>query len=1005
MKISENKFFSIESSGGLVQALLALNDDLLMIVDVKQDIIHNISDSFAEWTKMERKEFVNKPLEVIKGFFSEASYDRFSKLVKSGVKITDEHLVLKRYNSDKSVFLMKISYAGDKSNSMAVVALKEVSENRHAESKRKEQHFNFDHLAANFPCSVEIYKPNGLLIYGNEERNKIWHLKTEKNGVNAFNILEDRQAQDIGITEKFKRALKGKVVNVPLIEFDPVLSNLPGRKRWVAGRLIPNIHDNGEVIAVVGCFIDLTSQQETELKLKENQIEFEFKQDKLRIQNEELKSINEQLGQQSRFFEENSKSIFNFNKRLMEQEDRMKSAMDMVSIAYWEWNREIEKSVFSSNMASFFALKKEYLQEYFTNLYDYIYESHKDLVEKSLKKLFAGSIMNTRLEFKMQKFNKATLWVKCYAKVTERDSNFKPSKAFFVFLDVTKTKELDLLLKESEAKAQIQNEEILTQNEELRVANEELRRQEFILKNSEKELKKINKNLIESEKKFKMIAEQSFIGLAIFRKGKLLYANDAFFRIVLLSKNLKPEQVISSFFNQIDISDYDYYMNNMNKWFYKPDSTNERIAFRYKTNNNEIKWVEQHNKRIIYNHQNAVLCIFSDITDRIKADKLKRTAEIAENAAKIKQEFLANMSHEIRTPLTGIIGMIDLLKTTKMNKAQVDYLETMQESTSSLLNLINDILEISRIEAGKLRINPISFNILQLTENIKNLFASKAKQKNITFSIKQHPSLPVFIKADAHRLTQVISNLVSNAVKFTESGNIELFIEVRNGNKHHDLYFSVTDSGIGIKDEDKTKVFGVFDQLDMTNAKQHEGSGLGLAISKKIIGLMHGEIGVESQYGKGSMFWFSVPVEINRNEQESKNETFIEIKEMESLNLRILLVEDKQVNQKVLSLLLKNIGCEVEIVGKGDDAVKEYNPAKYDIVLMDIQMPVMDGFEATRIIKSKYKEAVIIGLSANAFAKETKSYKSVGMDDYLTKPVKINDLYQKLDTWKKSRHL
>lgn len=390
-----------------------------------------------------------------------------------------------------------------------------------------------------------------------------------------------------------------------------------------------------------------------------------------------------------------------------------------------------------------------------------------------------------------------------------------------------------------------------------------------------------------------------------------------------------------------------------------------------------------------------------DITDQKKLFTLQKDLQVAEKSAQLRQQFLANMSHEMRTPMNGIIGMSELLSKTELSEVQQDYVATIQESSRSLLSLINDILDLARFESGKMPVHPDNLPIKALERKINNLFLNQAAARGLEFKTIFNPDIPEVIVTDEKRLLQVISNLIGNAIKFTHNGGITLKVENyrHDGNGQH-VKFIIQDTGIGIDKDYLDKIFDEFAQLDNSRTRKYEGSGLGLAISKRVVEVLGGEIGVESEKGKGSKFWFTVKCDgivltTNFPQNALRNE-------IQSLGLSVLMVEDKLINRKVAALILKNMGCTVDTAENGLEGVEKVMKTKYDVVLMDIQMPVMDGVTAVKTIRKTHPHKPwIIGLSAEAMKGDAEKYMEMGMDDYLTKPLVPSLLYEKLCKVKK----
>ncbi len=391
--------------------------------------------------------------------------------------------------------------------------------------------------------------------------------------------------------------------------------------------------------------------------------------------------------------------------------------------------------------------------------------------------------------------------------------------------------------------------------------------------------------------------------------------------------------------------------------------------------------------------------ILTDITERKRSDELREKIQIAKRSAEFKQNFLANMSHEIRTPLTGIIGMVDILAKTKLNNTQFDYLNTIRFSSETLRKIIDQILDYSKIEAGKTVVKPKVFESNEIVDNAKRLFDSICK-KDIKFIINKSPFLPDYLEADIQMVFQIINNLLFNAVKFTDNGSITLNVLPEKWIDDENLLvkIEVIDTGIGIKAESKKHLFKPFSQLDDIDIRRFEGTGLGLSICKNLSSLLGGKIDVESEPKKGSKFWFTFKAKLAKK-QVKEIEKKPSIKAKPSSKLRILYVEDKEINRKVVGLMLKSMNCDVVSAENGLHALELFAKNKFDLILMDIQMPVMDGITATKELKKKYTILPpIIGLSANAFEGDREKYIKMGLDEYLTKPIKAEDLTNLLKT-------
>jgi PAS domain S-box-containing protein len=445
------------------------------------------------------------------------------------------------------------------------------------------------------------------------------------------------------------------------------------------------------------------------------------------------------------------------------------------------------------------------------------------------------------------------------------------------------------------------------------------------------------------------------------------------------------------------------------KEFYRKGFEN---VYRLNTQSGEIKHIRLFARVHFEEGEGAtrVIGCCLDITSQMENAELSKQVEVSARVASIKQQFLANMSHEIRSPVTGILGMADLLMKSTLTQRQKFYAETIKASSDSLLQIVNDILDLSKIEAGKMVIKPDWFNLRESGQRVFNLFHALAEQKNLRFSFVFDSRLPQMVYGDEHRISQVITNLVSNAIKFTEKGWVKIHFHCADDQPEFvKIETNVEDSGIGINEDDMNKLFNLFSQVDTSDTRNYDGTGLGLAISERLAELMHAKIKVRSTPGEGSNF--SLVFVSPKAGEELINPLSGKIRfngtNKEKPAFSILLVEDKKTNQMVVSMMLEEFGHKVEIASNGQLALDMVAPGKYDFILMDIQMPVMDGLTAVRKLRTKYREdelPVIIGLSAKAMEGDPEYYVARGMNDYLTKPVDSDTLQNCLLKYRNKKH-
>jgi len=420
---------------------------------------------------------------------------------------------------------------------------------------------------------------------------------------------------------------------------------------------------------------------------------------------------------------------------------------------------------------------------------------------------------------------------------------------------------------------------------------------------------------------------------------------------------------------------------------------------------------------------------------REKTAEIRQALQQAESSNQAKTQFLANMSHEIRTPLNGVVGMIELMRLTELSATQRRYAEQATQSSQALLRLIDDILDLSKIEAGRLELEHVSFHLPSLVHDARMLFAEPARDKGLRLSVVVPDDMNVMLVGDPHRLLQVLTNLVGNAIKFTSEGGVT--VRVSRGDEdptHLRVRFEVEDTGIGIPAVQRERIFDAFTQADNSMTRRFGGTGLGLSISRELVRMMGGEIGASSTVGAGSTFWFTVrmeksgrqtviriPADPARTVPETaladsarvdapdafvpaaKQEFQEALRRSGRTSVRIMLAEDNGANMRVTRALLESLGCQVVPAENGLEAVERYRHQPVDIILMDCQMPEMDGYEATRAIRQlealSGRQTPIIALTAHAMAGSREACLDAGMNDQFTKPLTMAALIRMLLKW------
>jgi len=513
---------------------------------------------------------------------------------------------------------------------------------------------------------------------------------------------------------------------------------------------------------------------------------------------------------------------------------------------------------------------------------------------------------------------------------------------------------------------------------------------------------KHNKQLAEKEESFRALIEYSSVGITLWdRNRRVFYVSPA----VTIILGYETSELIGEFRpDLIHPDDRDSSNSRLSSLLETPGQT-QRSRIRMKHKNGEYRWIEVISRNLFDNPAvGAIVTNLRDITDSTNAEIAAAEArQKAENANQAKSDFLAMISHEIRTPMNGITGMCQLLIESNLNREQQDYAETISYSAQSLLALINDVLDFSRIEAGKLTIERAPLDLAELLKEVAQLVRVRAEEKHLKLEVIYPKDAPRAFYGDALRIRQILFNLTGNAVKFTHEGGIRIEAAISyNVGSAFNLDITVKDTGIGIPEDKLQLVFQKFTQADVSTTRRYGGSGLGLSISQSLASLMGGSIDASSVVGEGSEFRLHLQLDAAPESTLQRKHSTVEALQPLSDSLEILLVEDNKVNQKLALRLLERLGCQARVAESGIEALELLDTQKFDLILMDCQMPLMDGYEATRRIREREhsnRHIPIVAITANAMESDLEKCLEAGMDSYLTKPIDFNKLRDALETW------
>jgi len=724
-------------------------------------------------------------------------------------------------------------------------------------------------------------------------------------------------------------------------------------------------------------FSDITDKIKSNEHLKQQNLNLKIKDELITSKELELKKQNLELLQLNKTLNDRYLDIDDLNSRIVENELRLKLAFDAVNDGIWDWNLISNEIYFSDRFFTMLGYDPFDYSHSIDSWLNLLHPEESVFVKGKFDSALKGLIREFSLEYRMRTKQNNYLWILSRGKVVEEDSKERPIRMLGTHIEITNRKETELILKENESKLKEQNEEYANINKKLEVSNQKI--------------SLINRQLQDKQAHLNSIFKTVPASIGLVSDNIILFAND----YTSLMTGYEIDEIIGQDTLFFYPTQEEYNHVNETLFVNNTEGKIKSVNTAWKMKNGTLIDVFLTVTFIDLEISSGYTFSALDVTDRrLYEEELIKSREEAEKADKLKTIFLANMSHELRTPMNGIVGFAEMLQNQISQSKKEQYLKIIVNSSKQLLKIITDIVDISKIETGEIETFQTSFSLFQLFQELYNYYTEYLANRNkLNIKLDFKFNLPDKIEkiiADENKLRQVITNLLNNAVKFTDSGNISFGCSLNN----NFIEFYISDTGIGIIPEDKDVVFECFRQVDSPTRKKYGGNGLGLAIAKGFVKAMGGIIYLKSEKDKGSTFYFTIPYipDIDSDKVEEFKASYGSDLPWEKTNL--LVVEDDLTCLNLIQAMLEETGIKINHAITGLEAVKECrkNPL-IDLVLMDMRLPEMDGYEATKRIKEFRPELPIIAQTAHALSEDRKKCLAAGCNDYLVKPVNQEILF------------